>query len=72
MTSIQYPSYPVNGYYAGWNGPTYTYGFDTLARPVSLTDGGSATCLSGVQYNAAGQMLDQYCQCRCNNPQSAG
>ena len=48
-TSIKYPNY--------WQGtgPTYTYTFDSMGRPLSLSDG-TNTIASGATYGPAGEM----------------
>jgi hypothetical protein len=59
MTLMQYPStYAWNGTsLTKALGPFYMYGFDSMDRPISLTDGNGNTVVSGVQYNAANQYL---------------
>jgi len=47
MASVSYPS----------GGNTYTYSFDSLDRPNTLTDQNSNQVVSNVQYNAASQIL---------------
>jgi YD repeat-containing protein len=44
LTSVAYPF-----------GPTYTYTFDAMGRPVSLS-GGTNNVASGAAYNAASQL----------------
>jgi len=47
MTSVQYPSTSSGA------GPTYTYSFDTMSRPIGLTDQNNYAAVSGVQYGGA-------------------
>src|SRR5579871_1508659 len=47
MASVSYPS----------GGNTYTYSFDSLDRPATLTDQNNNQVVSSVQYNAANQIL---------------
>ena len=58
-TSVTYPStYAWNGStLVATAGPTYTYSFDSMDRPIGLTDQNNNTDVSGVQYNAANQYL---------------
>ena len=43
MTSVNYPN----------AGPTYRYSFDSMSRPVGLTDQNNYAAVSGVQYGGA-------------------
>ena len=47
MTSVSYPN----------AGPTYTYSFDSLSRPIGLTDQNNYAAVSSVQYAPSNQML---------------
>ena len=40
-------------------GPTYTYAYDTMGRPISLTDNQSSpeTWVNGVQYGLSSELL---------------
>jgi RHS repeat-associated protein len=60
MTSVNYPTtYGVDGdnNLIPSPGPTYTYSFDNMHRPVGLTDQNSYTAVNGVTYGAANQLL---------------
>jgi RHS repeat-associated protein len=50
MTSVNYPA----TYFGA--GPTYTYSFDSMHRPVALTDQTSFQAVSNAQYNASNQL----------------
>jgi hypothetical protein len=59
MTSVTYPTtysfvYPN---LVASEGPTYTYSFDSMARPIGPTDQNNSAVVSGVQYggNSCGQ-----------------
>jgi YD repeat-containing protein len=41
---------------SGQTGPTYNYQYDTMGRPSGMTLSGGGTLVSGISYNAAGQM----------------
>ena len=47
MTSVSYPN----------AGPTYTYSFDSMSRPIGLTDQNNYAAVSSVQYAPSNQML---------------
>ena len=47
MTSVSYPN----------AGPTYTYSFDSVSRPIGLTDQNNYAAVSSVQYAPSNQML---------------
>jgi hypothetical protein len=47
MTSVSYPN----------AGPTYTYSFDSISRPIGLTDQNHYAAVSSVQYAPSDQML---------------
>ncbi|HKV95862.1 MAG TPA: hypothetical protein VJR90_00005, partial [Gammaproteobacteria bacterium] len=54
MTSVQYPSSAGSGF----TGDNYSYSFDSLGRPVGLTDQTTLqTAVNGVTYGPAGEML---------------
>lgn len=58
-TLVSYPStFTVSGLrqQVPTAGPTYTYLFDTMSRPVGLTDQNSATLVSGVSYRWANEL----------------
>ena len=59
MTSVNYPStYAWNGtQFVTTSGPTYTYSFDAMYRPMGLTDQNNNTIVNSVSYNAANQLL---------------
>ena len=55
MTSVNYPTtysyiYPN---LVATAGPTYTYSFDAMSRPIGLTDQNNYAAVSGVQYGGA-------------------
>jgi RHS repeat-associated protein len=50
VLTVKYPD--INS-----TGPTYTYAYDTMGRPTTLTDNQSATWVSGVQYGLSGELL---------------
>ena len=47
MSSVQYPSTSSGA------GPTYTYSFDSMSRPIGLTDQNQYAAVSAVQYGGA-------------------
>ena len=51
MTSVSYPAT------AAGSGPVYTNAFDSLSRLSGLTDQNNNTDVSGVNYDAANQLL---------------
>ena len=58
MTSVNYPTtYSISGFFpVATAGPTYTYSFDAMSRPTTLTDQTSFAAVNSVQYNAANQV----------------
>ena len=55
VTSLNYPTtWSSTG---STPGPTYTYAFDNMWRPITLTDQNENVDVSGVTYNAANQLL---------------
>ncbi len=60
MTSVNYPTtYGVDGdeNLIPSAGPIYTYSFDNMHRPVTLTDQNNYQAVNNVTYGAANQML---------------
>jgi RHS repeat-associated protein len=59
MTSVNYPStYAWNGTeFVTTSGPTYTYTFDAMYRPLELKDQNNNMVVNNVSYNAANQLL---------------
>src|SRR5271163_4372867 len=57
--SVNYPTtYSWNGSSrVTATGPTYTYLFDPMDRPMTLTDQGNNTAVSNATYNPANQLL---------------
>ena len=55
MTSVNYPTTDLYVYpnVVATGGPTYTYSFDTMSRPLGLTDQNNHAAVSGVQYGGA-------------------
>ena len=54
MTGLRYPSSAASGF----SGDSYAYTFDSLGRPIALTDQtSSVAAVSGVTYGPAGEML---------------
>ena len=51
LSTVTYPTPTLYG-----TPPTYTYGYDSMSRPVSLTDGGGTPWVQSGQYDAAGRM----------------
>ena len=49
MTSVSYPN----------AGPTYTYSFDSISRPIGLTDQNNYAAVSGVQYGGSCALANQ-------------
>ena len=49
MTSVSYPN----------AGPTYTYSFDSMSRPIGLTDQNNYAAVSGVQYGGSCALANQ-------------
>jgi RHS repeat-associated protein len=55
VSSVNYPTtWSSTG---STTGPTYTYAFDSMWRPSTLTDQNSNVDVNGVTYNAANQLL---------------
>jgi len=60
VTSVNYPTtYGVDGdnNLIPTPGPTYTYAFDSMHRPVTLTDQNNYQAVNSVTYGAANQLL---------------
>jgi RHS repeat-associated protein len=51
LSTVTYPTPTLYG-----TPPAYTYGYDGMSRPVSLTDGGGTPWVQSGQYDAAGHM----------------
>jgi len=67
MTSIKYPDFqydPATG--SGPTGPTYTYSYDQMGRPLTLTGG---AYVSGVTYGPAGELTSINGETRTYNEQ---
>ena len=55
MTGQTYPAAHPLLDLAETAGVSYTYGFDAMGRPKTMTQGGATTLISDVAYNAASQ-----------------
>jgi RHS repeat-associated protein len=51
VTTVGYPAV------IGGPGPSYAYSFDTLGRPIGLTDNTNSAVVSNVQYGPANELL---------------
>jgi RHS repeat-associated protein len=51
VTTVGYPAV------IGGPGPSYAYSFDTLGRPIGLTDNANSAVVSNVQYGPASELL---------------
>jgi hypothetical protein len=54
MISVNYPTTYMNSVAVA--GPTYTYSFDQMHRPISLTDQNGNAVVSGVNYAPANEL----------------
>jgi RHS repeat-associated protein len=59
MISVNYPTTYMNSVAVA--GPTYTYSFDQMHRPISLTDQNGNAVVSGVNYGPANELKNITC-----------